>query len=115
MIKSLNSESRLIRQTENQTIENSVIATELVKRYKEDCEMKGMSTESVRRYLSSINISIQYLNDNGLDLLSVDRELLRNFLEYLRKTRAVSYNTLKNYFSALSNVIRVPRIRRKYR
>ena len=57
--------------------------------------MKGLSAESVRRYISSINIFIQYLNDNELDLLSAYRGLLRKFLEYLRKTRAVSYNTLK--------------------
>ncbi len=104
MIKSRNSEAGLVRQNKNQTIEVRVISTELIKRYKEDCEMKGLSAESVRRYISSINIFIQYLNDNELDLLSADRGLLRKFLEYLRKTRAVSYNTLKNYFSALSTL-----------
>jgi integrase/recombinase XerD len=36
--------------------------------------------------------------------LGLDRELLRQFLEYLRKTRKVSYNTLKNYFSAPSTL-----------
>jgi site-specific recombinase XerD len=104
VIKSRNSEGELVRINDDKTIESSLISTELIKRYKEDCEMKGMSKESVRRYLSSINIFIQFLNEKEIDLLGLDRELLRQFLEYLRKTRKVSYNTLKNYFSALSTL-----------
>jgi site-specific recombinase XerC len=75
---------------------------DLIRSYKDDCELKGMSAESIRRYISSIKIFIQYLNENGISSLDADRDSLRSFIEYLRKGRKISYNTLKNYFSALS-------------
>lgn len=85
-------------------VESRVISTELIKRYKVDCGMKGMSEESIRRYISSLNILIKYLEKNKIDLLSVDRDVLRRFLDYLRNERKISYNTLKNYFSAISSL-----------
>ena len=102
MIKSRSSER--LQANEHHAIESRVISAELINQYKEDCEMKGLSRETIRRYLSSINVFVQFLNEKEIDLLSLDRELLRQFLEYLRKTRGISYNTLKNYFSALSTL-----------
>lgn len=102
MIKSrgMNGES-----TSNEFLpESSYSSAELIDRFKADCEMKGLSEETSRRYLSSINILVQYLEDRGMTLLGLDKDVLRGFLEYLRKEREVSYNTLKNYFSALSNL-----------
>jgi site-specific recombinase XerD len=58
---------------------------DLIRNYKDDCELKGMSAESIRRYISSIKIFIQYLNDNGMSSLDADRDSLRSFIEYLRK------------------------------
>ena len=99
---------------------------DLIRSYIDDCEIKGMSTESIRRYISSIKIFIQYLDNNGLNLLEADRNALRNFIDYLRKVRKISYNTLKNYFSALTtfyeflefegyiNKNQVPSIRSRY-
>ena len=104
MINSSNPTTEVALKIGNRAVESRVISGELIKRYREDCEIKGMSTESIRRYMSSLNILAQYLEENGIELLSVDRDILRSFLEYLRKTREVSYNTLKNYFSALSSL-----------
>jgi site-specific recombinase XerD len=104
VIKSHESKAETISYQASTDKDSKLISEELIDRYKEDCEMKGMSAESVRRYLSSIKIFIEYLDTNGQDLLALDRNLLRKFLEYLRKTRGVSYNTLKNYFSALSTL-----------
>lgn len=99
---------------------------DLIRSYVDDCETKGMSAESIRRYISSIKIFIQYLDNNGLNLLGADRNALRNFIDYLRKVRKISYNTLKNYFSALTtfyeflefegyiNKNQVPSIRSRY-
>ncbi len=66
------------------------LSNELIKRYEEDCDMKGMSPESLRRYLSSIKIFSDYLKTKGVDVLSVNKGLLRDFLGYLRKDRQVS-------------------------
>ena len=99
---------------------------DLIRSYIDDCEIKGMAAESIRRYISSIKIFIQYLDNNGLNLLDADRNVLRNFIDYLRKVRKISYNTLKNYFSALTtfyeflefegyiNKNQVPSIRSRY-
>jgi integrase/recombinase XerD len=79
------------------------LSKELIRRYNEDCEIRGMSPESLRRYISCIRIYNQYLQERGLDLFAVDRKMLRNFLEYLRKEREVSQKTIGNYFSALAS------------
>jgi site-specific recombinase XerD len=104
VIKSRNQKTELTPLEDNKTVESRIMSSELIERYKADCEMKGMSTESIRRYISSLNILIEYLEKNAIDLLVVDRDVLRRFLEYLRKDRKISYNTLKNYFSALSSL-----------
>jgi hypothetical protein len=46
LIKSHNSEAKLAQIDEDQAIESRVISAELIKRYKDDCEMKGLSKES---------------------------------------------------------------------
>ena len=37
------------------------LSEELIRRYRENCEMKGISPETLRRYLSSIKIFDEYL------------------------------------------------------
>ncbi len=66
------------------------LPAELIRRYKEDCEIRGMSPESMRRYISSLKIYNRYLQERNLDLLNVDRNVLRSFLEYLRKTEMLA-------------------------
>lgn len=77
-------------------------SAELIRRYREDCEIRGMSPESLRRYISSLKIYNQYLRERNLDLLNVDRNVLRGFLEYLRKDRDVGLKTIGNYFTAMA-------------
>jgi integrase/recombinase XerD len=79
------------------------LSKELIRRYNEDCEIRGMSSESLRRYISCIRIYNQYLQERGLDLFAADRKILRDFLEYLRKERVVSQKTIGNYFSSLAS------------
>lgn len=78
-------------------------ACELILRFKEDCEIRGMSAETIRRYISSINIYARYLAERGLDILNVNKEVIRGFLEYLRKDRGISHKTVENYFCSLSS------------
>ena len=61
------------------------LPNELISRYKEDCIIRGMSPESMRRYISSLRIYARYLQERNLDLLNVDRTVLRSFLEYQRR------------------------------
>ena len=79
------------------------LSDELVRRYREDCEMRGMSPESLRWYVSSIKIFREYLETKGVDFFSVDKNMLRGFLEYLRKDRQVSRKTIENYFTSIAS------------
>jgi integrase/recombinase XerD len=81
---------------------DSLVNDELVEQYREDCEIRGLSPESTRRYISSIRIYVEYLEDNGMDLLGADKNTIRKFLEYLRKVRGVHQKTIENYFTGIS-------------
>jgi integrase/recombinase XerD len=78
-------------------------SNELIDRYKEDCEIRGISSETTRRYLSSLGIFNQYLQQRSLDILFVDKDAIKGFLNYIRLERKVSRKTIENYFSALSS------------
>ena len=81
---------------------DSILHEDLIEQYQEDSEIRGLSPESTRRYISSIRIYVQFLEDNGMDLLGADRNTIRKFLEYLRKDRGVHQKTIENYFTGLS-------------
>jgi integrase/recombinase XerD len=81
---------------------DSLVHSELIEQYQEDSEIRGLSPESTRRYISSIRIYVKYLEDNGMDLLGADRNTIRKFLEYLRKVREVHQKTIENYFTGIS-------------
>jgi len=80
----------------------SVIPTELIKRFGEAFNVRDLSSETTRRYVSSIRIYNQYLLDHDFDILEVDKDIL-NFLEYLRKDRNITQKTVENYFAALTS------------
>lgn len=81
---------------------DSLLHEDLIEQYREDSEIRGLSPESTRRYISSIKIYVQFLEDNRMDLLGADRNTIRKFLEYLRKVRDVHQKTIENYFTGLS-------------
>ena len=75
---------------------------ELLKSFAEDCRLRGMTDESIRRYKSSLRIFLKFLEQKEVSLDSVDMVVLRDFLRYLRFERKAKEKTLENYFSALS-------------
>jgi integrase/recombinase XerD len=79
------------------------LSDELIRRYSEDCEMKGISPDTLRRYLSSIKIFNEYLKTKAVDFLGVNKDLLKDFLGYLRKDRQVSRKTIENYFTSIAS------------
>ena len=74
----------------------------LIEDFREDCVLKGMSEESIRKYISAIRIFTQFLKDKQLEFADVDKNVLKEFLCYLKFERKVNHKTLENYFSALS-------------
>jgi len=77
---------------------------DLIDEFYEDCEIKGMTPETIRRYKSSILIFNDFLTRRLTSLLNVDKGTLKEFLSYLRQERQVKQKTIENYFSALSSL-----------
>lgn len=76
---------------------------ELIERFRRDCTIRGMTPESVVRYVSTLRIFNGFLQARGLDITLVDGIVLRDWLEYLRIDRKVSQKTLENYFTEISS------------
>lgn len=76
----------------------------LIDGFQADCRIRGMASGSIPRYLSVIKIFCEYLDEHEINLIDVDRDVLRGFLEYLRLERNVSHKTLENYFTVLSSL-----------
>lgn len=78
-------------------------SSDLISEFEADCLTRGITPETTRRYLSSLKIFNQYLGDNGCDILEVDRDILRKFINYLRSDREVSQRTIETYFAAMAS------------
>jgi len=76
---------------------------DLISEFKADCLTRGITPETTRRYLSSLKIFDKYLKDNNCNILEVDRDVLRNFINYLRVDREVSQRTIETYFAAMAS------------
>lgn len=81
----------------------SVAPSNLLTQFGEDCLTRGLTLETVRRYLSSLKIFNKYLEENNLNLVQTDRNTLRNFINYLRADREVSQRTIETYFAAMAS------------
>ena len=77
-------------------------ARELIEEFCEDCRLRNMTDESIRRYKSCLQIFAKFLAEKGVRIVDVDKKVLKAFLSFL-KQRGVKYKTLENYFSALSS------------
>ncbi len=75
----------------------------LIEMFVADCNLRNFSSESIRRYRSSLLIISYFLNRKGLGLLNLDKYILKDVLAYLVDKRGVSPKTLENYFAALSS------------
>jgi integrase/recombinase XerD len=78
-------------------------ALDFVDGFKDDCELRGLSPSTIERYLSSVKEYCRYLNENGMDVLSADKETIRDFLDYLRRERKLRLRTIENSFAAISS------------
>jgi len=74
----------------------------LIQEFCEDCRLRGMTEESIRRYRSSLLVFAEFLEREGASLEKVDTQVLKSFLHYIKYERGVKHKTIENYFSALS-------------
>jgi integrase/recombinase XerD len=82
-----------------ETLPNSMA---LINDFGRDCKLRGMTEESIRRYVSSLKIFTNYLDGRGLSVYDVDVHVLKNFLQHVIYERKTKRKTVENYFSALS-------------
>ena len=76
---------------------------DLIEEFYDDCELRDLTAETIRRYKSSILIFNSFLTHRETSVLDVTKDTLKEFLRYLRQERAVKTKTIENYFSALSS------------
>jgi integrase/recombinase XerD len=76
---------------------------ELLNAFVRDCELRRLTRGTIRSHKSNIRTVGKYLQTTGLNFKDLDKESLKEVLDYLQNGREVSYKTLDCYFTALSS------------
>ncbi len=88
-------------------VPTSISSFMFAERFADDCEFREMSSRTIKRCVSSIRAFekyITYITSEGHDFISVaDRDVLRGFLDRLRRERGFCQETIENSFTALSS------------
>ena len=72
----------------------------LIEKFCKDCKLRGMTQASITRYKSTLLMFANHFKN--ADLINVNKQMLEEFLEYLKFKREVKHKTIENNFSALS-------------
>lgn len=75
---------------------------EIVEAYLQDCLVRGMSPRTMPGYKSALRVFRVYLNQINVDILDVNRDVLRGFLEHIRK-KGLTQRSLESSFTVLSS------------
>lgn len=86
-----------------EALANSITVTDLIKSYKDDCELQGLTPGTIERYISAVRSLNRYLEKEELDILGTDNEILIGFLEHLRKDKCLRQRTIQHNFAAISS------------
>jgi integrase/recombinase XerD len=62
-----------------------------------------MSPRSVKSYVYNVQKFHNYLEERGLNLLDSDKDILRDYLEFMRYDRGLHQKTVENNFTTLSS------------
>ena len=82
------------------TLETTQDFTKLIENYCKDCKLRGMTKESIRRYKSNLILFEDYFHHT--DLIDINMQKLKDFLEYLKFERKLKHRTIEHEFTALS-------------
>ncbi|MFH0748570.1 MAG: tyrosine-type recombinase/integrase [Candidatus Bathyarchaeota archaeon] len=74
---------------------------ELIEGFRRDCELRRLSPETIRGYIPNLRAVSRLMESKGLSIGRLDKNALTEILKYL-VDRGYVYNTLVQYFSALS-------------
>ncbi len=75
----------------------------ILKEYKQDLQTMNLTDETVRNYYSMVRIFIEFMKENGYDILNADRYAFIQFLQHLKNERRISFKRIKYYFTALAS------------
>lgn len=73
----------------------------LIQKFKDDCNIRGLSEHTIESYISILRLFSSFLINKDSSLLSLNREILRDYLSLLRNDD-IDRKTIKNRFSAIS-------------
>ena len=74
-----------------------------IKMFGNDCRIRGLSKYTIESYISTLNLFSKFLKKREYLLMTVDRNILREYISYLRE-REISQKTIENRFSAFSSL-----------
>jgi integrase/recombinase XerD len=75
----------------------------LIDAFCEDCQLRGLSNESIRRYRSCLEQFAKQLVITDCDLEQVNKQVLKEYLKYLKQVRKIKHRTIEINFSAISS------------
>jgi integrase/recombinase XerD len=75
---------------------------EIVESFLEDCKVRGMSPRTMPSYKSALKMFRKYLSQLNVDILEVNRDVLRGFVVHIRE-KGLSQRSLEASFSILSS------------
>ena len=74
----------------------------LIKRFVDDCKIRGLTPETIRNYEGIIKIFSNFLKRLHKNILDANKEDIKEFVKYLRFERENSQQRINHYFSGLS-------------
>lgn len=74
-----------------------------IKMFGNDCSIRGLSRHTIESYISSLNLFSKFLKKREYLLMTVDRNILREYISYLRDG-GISQKTIENRFSVFSSL-----------
>jgi integrase/recombinase XerD len=75
---------------------------DLIKSFEKDCKMQNLTKGTIDTYRYVMNFFSEYLRKKGYNLLTVDKDILREYIPCMRD-RNFTQKTIENHFSALSS------------
>ena len=76
---------------------------DLIRDFVGDCRLRGYSPETIRSHRSNLRTVAGFLRKRSMNFTDLDKEGLRQLLDYLKNVRRVGTKTVEMYFSALSS------------
>ncbi len=73
----------------------------LISEFRLDCQDRGFTAETVRRYCGIVRMFIDFMKEHSKNITQVDKHILRKFIHY-RRENGINPKTISYDFTALS-------------